>query len=207
MNIHKLRRIGLGIHMSCVVSTLVVLWLNAVTLLAQPTVNETLTKQAFDLYNTNKLVEAIAKAEECIQSFSKDAAAAQKELDADLKRQNKTLPETIKPKTIEERDEVMSRGPLNDVATCWFIEAESYRKQSGVKKVGKDYRVDNRQALTNACEAYSEVLKFSLGRCWQPNTNTPVVFGFFWSPAAKAQQWLDDLEPVRSRLSTTRREK
>ena len=67
-----------------------------------------------------------------------------------------------------EGEEIFARGPLNDVAGCYFLMGEALKAL---------YRLDE------AKEAYKGAQKFSAARVWDPN-------GWFWEPALKASDRL-----------------
>jgi hypothetical protein len=165
------------------------LWFLDTTRVYAQTKNQLLTTAAWDAYNTNNYVLAISKATECIDEFSDDAVRQQGEVESSGKKP----PLVIKPKTAVEKEEVIERGPLNDVATCWWIRGESNWALSGAGK----RETPDISALQKARDAYKEALKFSHGRCWDTN-------GFFWSPPDKAR---GKLARTESLLSTSRENK
>jgi hypothetical protein len=145
--------------------------------------NQRMTREAWEPYNVDNFDKAIEKADECIHEFHREAERLQAEL-------NKT-PGTPPPvgRVIDDaaREEIFSRGPLNDVATCYFIKGEAYTKLSR-RAEGKQ----KTKYLAEATKAYEEAAKLKYARCWDPKPP-----GFFWDPASKANDALDDMGAKR----------
>ncbi|MBX3745540.1 MAG: hypothetical protein KF833_09555 [Verrucomicrobiae bacterium] len=106
---------------------------------------------------------AIDRAEECIGEFKAAAGALQ----ADLERAGKPLPSG--GVTGAARDAILANGPLNSVATRYFIIGEANRLF---------VRTDPAKFVA-ARSAYEEAARLGFGRGY--NTN-----GVFWIPAEKA---------------------
>ena len=130
--------------------------------------SEELTTEAWADFNKADFKGAIAKAQECIRNFKDDADDKEEE----LRKKNTPEPATDQFSAAE-RDAIMKRGPLNDVATSFFIigqsEEELYRR-------GKEKDPGLNQS---AKEAYQQACKYTYARTWDPS-------GFFWSPSKKA---------------------
>ncbi len=130
--------------------------------------SQQLTTEAWKAFNNADFKGAISKAEECIRNFKDDADDKQEEL-----RKNNTPEPPTDEFSPTERETILKRGPLNDVATSFFIigqsEEELYRR-------GKD---KDPQLNEKAKQAYKEACKYTYARAWDPG-------GFFWSPNKKA---------------------
>ncbi|MBX3745287.1 MAG: hypothetical protein KF833_08240 [Verrucomicrobiae bacterium] len=124
--------------------------------------HELLTAAAWNALVAADYGVAIDRAGECIGEF-KEAAGA---LQADLERAGKPLPSG--GVTGAARDAILANGPLNSVATCYFIIGEASRLF---------VRTDPAKFVA-ARSAYEEA-KLGFGRGY--NTN-----GVFWIPAEKA---------------------
>ncbi len=135
--------------------------------------SQQLTTEAWNAFNKADFNGAIAKAEECIDKFKDDADDKQQ----DLRRKNTPEPPTDEFSPTE-RDTILKRGPLNDVATSFFIigqsEEELYRRGKG-----KDPQHNER-----AKKAYKETCRYTYARTWDPGGGG--TKGFFWSPSKKA---------------------
>jgi hypothetical protein len=129
--------------------------------------NAQLTKAAWDAYAKGLYEMAITNADKCIDEFGGQAERQQEALTA-----AKATPPTMGAPSETEKAATMSRGLLNDVATCYYI------KGRAAESVG-------RQQI--AKQAYSSAMKLSYGRCWDPGG------GFFWSPAEAASDRLKRL--------------
>jgi tetratricopeptide (TPR) repeat protein len=126
--------------------------------------NARLTVQAWNAFNAGKWDEAIAHTDKCIAQYAEAAAAAQ----AELLMSAVALP-PVGPVPSDVRLRVSNRGPLNDVATCYYIRGRA---------------AENLGRAELAAAAYKEALRFPHARCWDPN-------GWFWSPAIAAQERLN----------------
>ena len=143
--------------------------------------NEKWTQEAWKAYNDNNFDSAIKEASQCITEFRRTADDTQKE----LKDKNEPLPPVGNVDDSKKRDEIFNRGPLNDVATCYFIQGESYAKLAeGIEGAAK------KEKLAKAKSAYEKAAKYTYARTWDPK-------GWFWDPAKKANERLEDMEPVR----------
>src|SRR5205823_15016735 len=102
---------------------------------AKKSINERLTTEAWDAYVAHDYEAAIRKADECIDKFESRADELQKELDDGKVK----VPEN--PEDEKEKREIFKRGPLNDVATCFFIKGEAHLKlgQSDKSPEGKKH--------------------------------------------------------------------
>ena len=145
-----------------------------------------MTKLAWDAYNSNRLQEAISSATACINTFQGAARAKQKEVIA-----SGWKPTLGEPANESEKTSTIKLGALNAVATCWWINADSYLKLS---KFGVEGEQPDLDALRKARDAFRATLEYSHGRCWD-------LSGFFWSPAAAAK---DEKLPVIERALSQR---
>jgi len=128
--------------------------------------NVALTTAAWDAFNAKDYSKAIAKAQECIDEFRGSADREQ----AELEKQKVPLPPKGKV-TDAEKQAILVRGLLNDVATCYFIIGSS------AEYLGR---------IDLAREAYGRAAKYTYARTWDPG-------GWFWSPAEAAGDRLMNL--------------
>lgn len=135
------------------------------------TVDAKMTTACWEAYNTNNYALAITNAEICIKQFQAAARNQQNEVDA----ANITPPIGV-PTGAGEPTLTQARGPLNAVATCWFIKGESLLRIAE----GKNPEKPDLEVLKKARDAFKATLEYSHGRCWDTN-------GFFWSPARVAK--------------------
>jgi len=114
-----------------------------------------------------------------VKTFQSAARLQQQEVQA-----SGITPPLGPPRDDKEKKETQERGPLNAVATCWFIKGDAYLKLS---ETGDPDKPDL-DALQKSCDAFRASLEYSHGRCWDTN-------GFFWSPARTAKrEKLPDIE-------------
>jgi tetratricopeptide (TPR) repeat protein len=128
--------------------------------------NVVITNAAWEDYNQGRYQQAIENAETCISDYEPDAIDEQRNLES----QNIPMPPMNGPsKNISEqaRDEILARGLLNDVATCWFIKARSLDKLK-----------QNDQAFLSYCNT----MKYTYARTYD------LTWEGFWSPAEKARR-------------------
>ena len=144
---------------------------------AQPQ-NAELTTKAWAAFNGGRYPQAIQRARLCIGAF----AGAAERTQAQLLRAHAPEPVEGRPGSETERRRILERGPLNDVATCWWIVGQSEEKLGNVPR---------------ACEAYASAGQLTYGRCWDPK-------GWFWSPANAAGDRRKAL-PCPAGAPTTRR--
>ncbi len=118
----------------------------------------TLANRAWDALEKNDTKLALAYTNKCIALYSATA----------LKMQS-----TLKDYATGANEEIFKYWALNDVATCLYIQGESYRK-AGMKDESK--------------AAFNRVLTdFSFGQAWDPK-------GWFWKPASAAKDKLAMIE-------------
>ena len=122
---------------------------------------------AWELFGRNEWDKAIEKASECIDQFGVTATYLQKTLDDD-----KSPAPAIGEVSESEKRTLLSRGPLNDVAACWFVKARAEEKLRRKEPAISSYRA--LAALTYA-------------RIYDPA-------GFFWAPAPLASARLRSLQ-------------
>ena len=139
------------------------------------------TSAAWNAFNAAKYEEAIRLAGQCINEFRHNADRMQSE----LKKKNPN-PLPVGKVSDTERDAILNNGPLNDVATCYFIQGEAYKKLSDQAEGEEKQR-----ALLQAKAAYEKAAPYTYARTWDPN-------GWFWDPSQTAIDRLSDLPPLRS---------
>lgn len=156
----------------------VVSWLVAGGACAQ-TVDARMTTAAWDAYNTNNFPLAISNATACVKQFQAAARLQQQDVQA-----SGITPPIGEPKDENEKKTTQAHGPLNAVATCWFIKGDVHLKLSETS----DPEKPDLGELQKAKDAFQATLEYSHGRCWDTN-------GFFWSPALTAKrERLPDIE-------------
>jgi hypothetical protein len=128
--------------------------------------NSKLTTQAWDAFNRSDFNAAISAADECVSRFRSSAERQESAL------QNESPPPVGKTSD-EQKNALLARGVLNDVATCFFIRGES------ASKLGR---------TTEAMDAYTAAGRYPHARVFDPRGN------FFWSPADAAADRLKDLQ-------------
>jgi tetratricopeptide (TPR) repeat protein len=135
--------------------------LSASAVLAQPEppLHEKETVAGWEAYKRGKFAVAIKHADNCILEFHGAAGRRQKEL-ADKKEVVPNGRVTPAQKTA-----IYSNGPLNDVATSYYIKARA------TAKLGRK---------AEAAKALAEAVKYPDARCWDDR-------GWFWSPAEAAE--------------------
>jgi hypothetical protein len=129
--------------------------------------NAQLTTCAWNFFNNGMYLEAIAKAEECIDQFEGQALREQQAFTTSAR----PTPPIGKPGSEDEKNETLARGVLNDVATCYFIKGQA---------------LEQLNQISAAKEAYKGASRFPDARAWDPA-------GFFWPPAQAAMDRLAKL--------------
>jgi hypothetical protein len=128
---------------------------------------------AWDAFNapTPRYSEAIRDADRCIDDY----AITGRKMEGDLEAKAAPIPPTgaVAP---EQKKEILSRGPLNDVAACYFIRGRSSQK------------LDRTQ---EAVAAYTAGCKLKYARVWDPK-------GWFWAPHEEMCARLEELQAKRS---------
>ena len=121
--------------------------------------SQTLIARAWEAFKKDEIEAVFAYTNKCVEMYAQDAQKMQKRL--------KEYPKG-------DKDEIISKWwALNDVATAYFIQGETYAK-SGMKEMARG--------------AYEEVIKnFSFGQCWDPQ-------GWFWKPADAAKEKIAGLK-------------
>lgn len=144
----------------------------------EETSSEACTASAWDLYNRKDYSGAAKKARSCVYFFQGKANAQEKEMDG------KTVP-PIGEVSETEKQNIVKRGQLNDVATCYFIVGSSYERlylrkvESGSKK--------NEEDKNAAVEAYKAACAYKYARTMETNKKS------FWSPAEESSYALQRL--------------
>jgi hypothetical protein len=133
-------------------------------------------KNAWKAFNRNDHKFAIKFADECIENFGKTADRMQEKLIKD----KEPLPPTGSVNDAE-KNKIFKRGPLNDVATAYFIKgrsAESLYRKGGSKDTASKAMAE---------DAYKATCRYKHARTWDPN-------GWFWSPCEAATDRLTSLK-------------
>ena len=133
-----------------------------------PSKNERMTTEAWDAYGKGQYDRAIEKAQECIDEF----LGAADRLEKTLKSQHAPLPPTGEVSSEKEKKGIFANGPLNDVATCFYIKGRSLEATKHTEE---------------ARQAYKAAMKYAYARTWDPH-------GWFWSPAEGASDRLATLD-------------
>jgi hypothetical protein len=121
--------------------------------------NARLTTDAWNAFNKGDWAAAIQKADECINQFQDQADDQQ----AELEKKHATVPSGTVPKQV--KDEILNRGPINDVATAFWIKGQA------LERLGK---------IDDAKRAYQGASKYTFGRCFDSSWDG------FWSPSERA---------------------
>lgn len=129
--------------------------------------NQALTTAAWGHFGAQEYEAAIAKAEECIEMFHVQADSVQ----AELTNNQVPFPQSI-PATEKEREEIVLRGRLNDVATSYFIIGQAYERLGNEAQAMEAYRA-------------ADALKHAMA--WDPK-------GWFWNVSGAAADRLRYLE-------------
>jgi len=120
--------------------------------------SSTLTSKAWEAYNKNDLEGVLTYTNKCVSLYGAEAKKMQAALSDYVKGAN---------------EEVFKNWALNDVATCFFIQGEAYRKN---------------KMMEEAKAAYQEVVSnYKFGQCWDNG-------GWFWKPAEAAAEKLDAIK-------------
>jgi hypothetical protein len=125
------------------------------------------TSQAWAAFGKQEYQTAVAYASRCIVDFQGDADREQTR----LVQSGAPEPPTGKVSD-QEKQVIVARGLLNDVATCFFIK-------------GRSLEALDRKA--DAIAAYEAASKYTYARCWDPK-------GVFWAPATAALDRLPGLK-------------
>lgn len=120
-----------------------------------------MANSAWGMLNEKRYEDAIEAADLCVITFEEEANRIQDDLT------EKAVPEPT-PSQIRlesERDEVFSRGLLNDVAACYYVKLAA----ATALEESSDY----------LCEVYRSLSRYSHALVWDPR-------GWFWSPVTAA---------------------
>lgn len=120
-------------------------------------------KNAWSAFGKKDYKSAIGYSDSCIKKFGKIALDQQ----AKLEKDSVPLPPAGNVDNEAEKNQIFSRGLINDVATAYWIKgqcAEFLYQNSKDKK----YK-------TMAEQSYKGASELKYGRCWDPK-------GWFWSP-------------------------
>jgi hypothetical protein len=129
-------------------------------------------KDAWKAFTHEEYQDAIKFADKCIDEFAK---AADREQEKSIK-EKEPLPPTGAVSDAE-KDKILKRGILNDVAAAYFIRGRSaeYLYRRGGSDASKYKEM--------AKEAYEATCRYKHGRTWDPQ-------GWFWSPCEAASDRL-----------------
>lgn len=128
-------------------------------------------KNAWSFFGKKDYKAAIGYSDTCIKKFG----ALAREQEAKLEKDNVPVPPAGKVDNETDKNQIFSRGLLNDVATAYWIKGESAEHLYETSKVIK-YKTMSQESFRGAAE-----LKY--GRCWDPK-------GWFWSPGDAAKKRL-----------------
>jgi hypothetical protein len=143
-------------------------------LLGEPP-NVQLTTKAWDAFHKRLFDLAMSDAEDCIANFEGDANSSE----YNLQISHAPLPQ-LGPVSDKERDAYLKRGPLNDVATSYYI------------------RGCAAEALKNtdiAIESYRNAARYTYAVTWDPFRHE------FWSPAKVSVIRLSTLQAVKGAIA------
>ncbi|MFZ5449030.1 MAG: hypothetical protein ACOZFS_10395 [Thermodesulfobacteriota bacterium] len=135
--------------------------------ITQP-LNLSLTTAAWNAYNKKDYKNAIEMADECIFNFGPTAKRIQRELES----QNSPEPPEGKV-SASKKEEILNKGILNDVGTCWYIKGISLERKGDIKE---------------AIRSYQEAESLPHARTYDPSWDG------FWSPAKSARDRRLNLE-------------
>lgn len=134
--------------------------------------SEQCTKDAWDAFNKKDFEGALSAASQCSKKFQSGADVKQNALKArsedppDVEQINQTLQDFDTPKKEKEnlKKRYLSRGPLNDVPSCFWIMGQSLEEMGNTE---------------GASDAYHQASQYDYGLTWDPK-------GYFWSAARDA---------------------
>jgi hypothetical protein len=130
------------------------------TATAREPLNVRLTREAWDALNADKPKLAIERADECIHKFRGQADLLQSKLS-----NAHAADPPVGAVTESQKRAIHQNGLLNDVATCFFIKGEAWRKLGNKGE---------------ARQAYTIAKQYTYARCWDPQ-------GWFWSISEAAE--------------------
>ena len=114
-----------------------------------------ITNKAWGALSARRYEDAIAYTSKCIEMFKGKAVEMQKALNA----------------APTDKDQTFAQWALNDVGTCYYIQAKAYEGKAQPKEALADYQL------------LSDHLGYA--QCWDPK-------GWFWKPAEAAKERLQD---------------
>jgi hypothetical protein len=135
-------------------------------------VSQKLTTIAWRHYQAKRYHCVVRYANECIDEFLLEAEKIQKELISS----EAAAPIAGSPPDIASKEAILKRGPLNDVATCYYMKGRALEKSSKGDE---------------AASAYDHARRLSYARAWDPDAE------IFWSPAEAAEGRLELLNRPR----------
>ena len=118
----------------------------------------TLATKAWDALEKGDIEAVLAYTNKCVELYGAQA---------------KKMQTGLKDYATASKEEIFSYWALNDVATCFFIQGEAYRRA---------------KMNDEAKEAFNKIIKeYTYGQCWDTK-------GWFWKPAEAAKEKLAALE-------------
>jgi hypothetical protein len=137
--------------------------------------SEDYVKQAWELYNKENYSGAIDKAQNCIYYFQGKANDEEKSL-AD---NHEAIPPTGDVDATQ-KQKIVKRGQLNDVATCYWIVGSSH-EHLYLGKNKKDSKEKDAKERDAAVEAYKAGCKYKYARTLNKDQQS------VWSPAQESR--------------------
>jgi hypothetical protein len=128
-------------------------------------------KSAWQALDGGQFQIAMTAADQCVRDFSAEARRQQEA----LRRSGEPTPPTGKVASAADRQAILERWAVNDVAAAYFVKGKA-AEQLATGSAAKQY-------LPVARQAFEEAVKLSYGRTWDTK-------GWFWSPSQAAQDRL-----------------
>ena len=146
-----------------------------------------LMKEAFGAYRSGNWDMALEKANSCIRGFEKRALVIQQSY------KSTNAPVIITPERVTDpatRKDILSRGPLNDVAGCYIVIGRTCLAQYDQEPNRKTTAA--REFLKRAKQAFEKARTLTYAYVFDPRSPAS-----FWRPSAKASEALSQ-EPLVS---------
>ncbi len=150
--------------------------------------NELMTTKAWEALRANDYEAAIRRAEQCIKEFRRDA----EELQQELKKNKEPSPGVGKIADRKKMEEIFNRGPLNDVAACYYIQGEAHYELAS-----QSTGAEKRSRLVKAKTAYEAAARLSTR---ESLTHDSTVFGIQLERQIAALPTILNLHQLRSSL-------
>jgi hypothetical protein len=129
----------------------------------QEPLNVRLATAAWAAFNKADYEQAIVASERCAAEFQGTADREQQRLEA-----AKVQDPPIGAVSATDKATILARGPLNDVATCFWIKGRA---------------AENLGRVSEARVAYQSAGRYTYARAWDPQ-------GWFWAPGQDARDRL-----------------